>query len=288
MKFLVIGLGSMGKRRIGNLLTLGVDKKDIRGFDLSSDRRVETFNKFKIATHFTVDSALLWKPDVFIISTPPDHHVEYMKKSIELGIPCFVEASVCIEGMKLLNDINNLIHPSATMRFSKLVRKLKNAIPECKRFKYSCKSWLPDWHPHEDIKDFYVSKKETGACREMVPFELEWLVWIFGDIKHIIGNVQSSGEFGDIDDCYDIIIEFESGIFGDITVDIITKEAKGGIREMIWEDSNGFLSGIIVKCKEDMYVREMKHFIDSLNGNTYLYSLEEDIEILELLEEIEK
>jgi 3-hydroxyisobutyrate dehydrogenase-like beta-hydroxyacid dehydrogenase len=39
MKALVVGLGSMGKRRVLNLIALGV--KEIHGFDLRADRRQE-------------------------------------------------------------------------------------------------------------------------------------------------------------------------------------------------------------------------------------------------------
>ena len=44
MKFLIIGLGSMGKRRIRNLQYLGYSK--IFGFDLNEDRRQEAVNKY--------------------------------------------------------------------------------------------------------------------------------------------------------------------------------------------------------------------------------------------------
>ena len=44
MIFLVIGLGSMGKRRVRCLQTLQI--KDIIGFDLREDRRLEAKNKY--------------------------------------------------------------------------------------------------------------------------------------------------------------------------------------------------------------------------------------------------
>ena len=44
-----------------------------------------------------------------------------------------------------------------------------------------------DWHPWENVTDFYVSNQETNACREMVPFELTWIVDIFGYPEEIIG-----------------------------------------------------------------------------------------------------
>ena len=46
MRFLVIGLGSMGKRRVRNLRALGVDH--IAGYDPREDRRVEASDNYGI------------------------------------------------------------------------------------------------------------------------------------------------------------------------------------------------------------------------------------------------
>ncbi len=48
MKFLIAGLGSMGKRRIRNLLALG--ERDIVGFDIRADRRQEALDRYGIRT----------------------------------------------------------------------------------------------------------------------------------------------------------------------------------------------------------------------------------------------
>ena len=48
MKFIVVGLGSMGKRRVRNLIALG--DNDIAGFDLREDRCLEANGKYGIKT----------------------------------------------------------------------------------------------------------------------------------------------------------------------------------------------------------------------------------------------
>ena len=236
MKFLIIGLGSMGCRRIRCLKELGISTEDIYGYDINEERRHEASLKFDI---ITMPSLIIPPEFVLIISTPPDKHLEYINLAIDNNVPCFVEASVILEDI----PDNPLVHPSATMRFCNDVICLKNDLQRmnCIKFEYRCVSWLPDWHPSEDITKFYVSKKETGACREMVPFELEWLCWIFGEVKQVKGVVGSTGMFGEIDDHYHILIEFESGTIGYILIDIITKEAKGGYREISFseEDEKG-------------------------------------------------
>ena len=48
MNFLIIGLGSMGKRRVRNLQALGY--RNIIGFDMREDRRKEAKEKYGIQT----------------------------------------------------------------------------------------------------------------------------------------------------------------------------------------------------------------------------------------------
>ena len=76
MKFLVIGLGSMGKRRIRNLQKLGY--KHIAGFDLRQDRLDETYSEYDVLVYKNFNEAIKnFNPNVFIISTSPKHHMDY-------------------------------------------------------------------------------------------------------------------------------------------------------------------------------------------------------------------
>ena len=75
MNFLIVGLGSMGKRRIRCLKTLGYKINDIAGFDVREDRRKETEQKDGIKTYSDIENALeAEKPSAFVISVPPDFH----------------------------------------------------------------------------------------------------------------------------------------------------------------------------------------------------------------------
>ena len=67
---IVIGLGSMGKRRIRCLLAL--DIKKIIGVDVREDRRLEVEEKYGIMVCKSYDEYLLDnKPSIAIISLPP-------------------------------------------------------------------------------------------------------------------------------------------------------------------------------------------------------------------------
>ena len=127
MKFLIIGLGSMGKRRIRNLQHLNAD--EIIGFDLREDRRKEAEEKYNIKIINILSGEIINGIDVIIVSTPPDKHNEYIKLAIENKKSAFVEASVILKGLEELNNVakekNVLIAPSCTMKFHPAIKEIK-------------------------------------------------------------------------------------------------------------------------------------------------------------------
>src|SRR4051812_7542837 len=88
MNFLVVGLGSMGKRRIRCLKALG--HSAIFGFDRRADRREEVASAYGISTFDDFEKAMdASRPHALIISVPPDVHHVYMKIAAERGIHFF-------------------------------------------------------------------------------------------------------------------------------------------------------------------------------------------------------
>ena len=231
MKFLIIGLGSMGKRRIRNLQYLG--EHDIIGYDINEERRKECEKKYEIKIYDDIHRAMAEDPDALIISTPPDYHIDYELLAAKNNRHFFCEADISTEGMMELINIcknkNIISAPSATLRFNESILKIKdivinNKIGNVVAFTYHMGQYLPDWHPWENISNFYVGKRETSATREMVPFELQWLTWIFGDIERLSclkGKVSSLTV--DIDDVYQLILQFKNKILGHLLIDVVSR-----------------------------------------------------------------
>src|SRR5688572_6150021 len=97
VKFLVVGLGSMGKRRIRCLKALNVEA--VSGFDPRQDRCDEAADKYGVKAFTSFNEALSADPDAFVISTPPDLHMRYATIAVERGKHFFCEASVTDDGM---------------------------------------------------------------------------------------------------------------------------------------------------------------------------------------------
>jgi predicted dehydrogenase len=233
VKFLVIGLGSMGKRRVRNLIALDCD--NIAGFDIRPDRRKYSNSEYNIVTFKSLESAInKFNPDVFIISTPPEFHMEYANFAFDRKIHCFIEGSVVdadkiLELSQKIKETDTVIVPSCTMRFYPGPMKIKELVEQGVvgkplNFNYQTGQYLPDWHPWEDIEDFYVSNPETGGCREIVPFELTWLNDIFGYPKPLACVKRKLTDMNaDIDDIYHCLLSYPAGVIGNLTVEVISR-----------------------------------------------------------------
>ena len=169
MNILVVGLGSMGKRRIRCLKRLGFE--NVIAYDLRKDRREEAKEKYGVRVIGNLDKGVFDKIDALIVSTPPDKHNQYIRLAIENRKAAFVEASVILEGLAELNSLAKkqhvLIAPSCTVRFHPAIKDIRNIVAsrqygKVTNFSYHSGQYLPDWHPWENIRDFYASKKETG------------------------------------------------------------------------------------------------------------------------------
>ncbi len=164
MRFLIVGLGSMGKRRVRNLKSLKAG--DIIGFDPREDRREEARSKYAIDVYPDFESAMAKNPDALIISTSPDLHMPYAHLAVDAGKSFFTEASVTDEGVediiRKLPAKNIVGVPSCTMRFYPGPKKIKEwvdagRIGRVLSFTYHSGQYLPDWHPWEDYRKFPLS-----------------------------------------------------------------------------------------------------------------------------------
>ena len=327
MKYLVIGLGSMGKRRVRNLQALGV--VNIAGFDVRADRRQEAQDKYGIQVFESLDLAMkVYEPQVFIISTSPDLHMQYAFFAFEKGISCFIEASV-VEAEKIgllskkIEDKKIVMAPSCTMRYFSGPKKIKelirsNAIGKILNVNYQTGQYLPDWHPWEKIEEFYVSKRETGGAREIVPFELTWLNDLFGAPKALACVKARLTEINaDIDDIYHCLIRYDGNVLANITVEVVSRPKAtrdmrilGSEGQIIYSaDSNsvryintsmgdwlGFdLGAGKVEDQyinpEEPYIAEMRDFISAVvekDQALFPNALRDDYKILQTLEALEK
>ncbi|WP_182129676.1 Gfo/Idh/MocA family oxidoreductase [Nitrosopumilus sp. b3] len=322
MQILVVGLGSMGKRRIRSLMKLGF--KNIIGFDPRSDRRSESEKLYKISTVSTIKEAIQKKLYCMIISTPPDSHYKYASIAIKNNIHFFTEVNLSSYDVKKiivqLNKKSIIGLPSNTLLHHPLIKKLKillkqNQIGNTLTVYHHFGHYLPNWHPWEDYREFYASKKKTGAAREIIPFELVWLTYLFSKIKSVYGSIHKVSNLKtNINDLYQIIIEFSNGIQCIMVIDVISDPAFSqtkiiGQKGVILCDHNEgtikigksskwktiqIKSGEVAKGykgntpSESLYVDEMNQFMVAIKQKKQpRYTFNDELKILKILDAIE-
>ncbi|MFT3886294.1 MAG: Gfo/Idh/MocA family oxidoreductase [Flavobacteriales bacterium] len=323
---LVVGLGSMGKRRLRNLTALGIT--ELNGLDPRPDRRDEVSALFGIAVHADLQAAVgTARPVALVISVPPHLHHLYMLEAIAMGIPFFIEASVIEGGLAEINAMARaggvFAAPSATMLFHPAVRIVRDVLASgdlghVSSVQHHVGNYLPDWHPYEAVSDFYVSRKDTGGAREIVPFELTWLTHLFGFPERVCGVHRKTIDIPgapDIDDTYNAILD--NGVFAiNLLVDVVARHpmrrlfvncSEGSI---LWDWDDGHVrlfraatgkweevpytmspasAGYNKNISDDMYIEEMRAFLQGIaRPGSYVNDLDNDIRVLGLLHTIER
>jgi predicted dehydrogenase len=326
MKAIVIGLGSMGKRRIRCLQTLGV--KDIVGVDLRSDRREEAAQRYGIRTESEISK--VWQtflPDMAIISVPPKAHVSVMNACIDHSVPFFVEASVVDDGLSgVIERIKRkslVAAPSTTLYFhpaiaeiSRLVRS--NILGKISNVMLHSGQYLPDWHTYEPVSDYYVSDPATGGAREIVPFEMTWFTELFGFPRRVACQYRKTIEIvgaEDIDDTYNGLLDYGT-FLATVTVDVVSRRAtrrltiNGEKGQLIWSWDDAAIKvfdgasaqwsefgyqmeaaepGYNKNIGENMYIDEIRAFLDAVAGKaSFPNTLEQDHRVLKLLYALER
>lgn len=312
----------MGKRRIRCLKHLGYAQ--ITGFDTREDRRSEAQRLYSVHTVNDLSQVELSGFDAFVVSTPPDLHAKYAKIAIDYGKPAFVEASVILQDTLELQGHNKrgvFLAPSCTLLFHQAVKEISGLIRSRTlgspvNYSFHSGQYLPDWHPWENIKDFYVSKRATGGAREIVPFELTWICHLFGVPQEVKGVFRKTSDLGvDIEDTYSFVAVHKGGVIGNVMVDVVSRfgtrsllinfergqirwnweddfvsifESKEGGWKRVGLDAKISAEGYNQNISERMYIEEISNFIEGIRTpERYLNSLDRDIAILKVLDKIE-
>jgi predicted dehydrogenase len=317
----VIGLGSMGKRRVRNLRALGVER--ILGTDLRDDRRREAVERYGIEAVPSVERGLAQHPDLVIISTPPHRHLEFAYAAIQAGLPFFMEANCFSEGMAGLIDAlrgkSLVAAPSRTLWFNEGVRRVKELLDAGSlgtpaEFMHHCGHALPQWHPWEDYRSFYGGQPEAkGAGWDMVAFESHLFTHWFGDVKSVSALYGKRTTFNTpVDDTFQIILEFRAGTLGSAMIDVISPYAfrttrivseKGVIAfDDIKKTVDLFTAGSIdwthyrhepghvepgYVASEEMYIQEIEAFLKAVLGLApYVATFEDELKLMRIVDAV--
>ncbi|MFB3924423.1 MAG: Gfo/Idh/MocA family protein [Syntrophales bacterium] len=295
-RFLVIGCGSIGKRHIGNLLSLNAG--EVTAFDIRPERRVETADKFGISVLDRLDDALLRGPDAVIVAVPTSLHIPLAMKAAEHGCHLFIEKplSNSLEGMDIflgrvsekkiatLVGCNLRFHPGLKM-IKGLLEKEQIGKPVAARVEFG--QYLPDWRPHEDYRGSYSARLDLGGGIILDAIhEIDYIRWMLGHVSRVacLAGRLSSLET-QTEDTAAVLLQFDCGAIGEVHLDYVQRAYsrschiigdRGTIR---WDYSSGEVRWYCADSRRwnlfqnppgwnpnQMYLDEMRHFLKCLDG----------------------
>lgn len=323
MKIVVIGLGSMGKRRIRILKELG-GNISIIGVESNKERAQKVSELFDIPIYDSIEDAKKSeKIDHAFVCTSPLSHNSIIHESLMNGWNVFTELNLVDDGykenMELAKKNNCVLFLSSTFLYREEIKHIRKKLENRGNinYVYHIGQYLPDWHPWEDYKNFFVGDKRTNGCREIMAIELPWLISIFGNI---INYRVMADNMSDLDlpyrDNYFIECQHEKGNKGMLIVDVVCPKAVRNLEiygERMYIHWDGTPTGLMYyDCEkhkdisvklydeieqiegyssfvvENAYRSEIQEFFKVVNREKkQLYGFEEDIEILHLIDKME-
>lgn len=324
MDLLIIGLGSMGKRRAR--LLRGMDASHhLCGVDLSEERRADA-GRAGITAYASIAEALAAEHfDAALVCTAPATHAAIISELLDHRLPVFTELNLVADRYdELLAKAKEAGVPlflSSTMLYrgeTQYIKRQVQAFSKPVNYLYHIGQYLPDWHPWENYRNFFVGDARTGGVREIFGIDLPWLVDTFGPVTHVYAEKDkvSQLEIGYPDTCY-VTLRHESGAHGMLAVDVVSPkavryfEAFGEGLHLFWEGNPKALYRYDTVLKEKLAIDTYEHFehdarySDNIVENAYVdelanffgvlkgtqqprWSFEKDRDVLALIDKIEE
>lgn len=231
MNVLVIGLGSMGKRR----MRLLKERKEIMlfGVDSNKDRCKDVTETFGAKCYDSISEAVRSERlSCAFVCTSPLSHSNIITECLSNGLHVFTEINLVADGyernIQLAAEKNLVLFLSSTFLYRKETQTIIERVNgRCDKINYiyHVGQYLPDWHPWENYKDYFIGDARTNGCREIMAIDMPWLVTAFGKIKRVHAlKSKNTGLKINYNDNYFVTIEHETGAKGFFAVDVVTRK----------------------------------------------------------------
>ena len=266
----VIGLGSMGRRRIR--LLLENEGVTVVGIDTNPDRQAAAQAQFGIKTFGSIPAAAaVVRGDCAFVCTSPLSHAAIIHTCLSNDLHVFTEINLVADGyeenMALAEERGRVLFLSSTSIYKAEQRHIIRRVEESRtplNYIYHVGQYLPDWHPWESYRDFFVGDSRTNGCREIFAIELPWIVTAFGPVEDVsVLKSKNSGLDIQYDDNYLVQFRHRSGAKGVFAVDVVTRKAVrrlevyGEDLYLNWDGNAGLLTEYdIAAGKENQVILE--------------------------------
>jgi predicted dehydrogenase len=306
VKILIVGLGAIGQRHARNLREILGSEAELLVYrekhqtPFLSDRLTVAGNEdpetaLGLDSCATLEEALKRKPAAVIVANPTSLHLRTALQAAEAGCDLFLEKPVSdsLAGTEILTrcvrEKNLVTMVGYQWRFHPLLQRTRALMEEghlgplvSVRAVYG--EYLPDWHPYEDYRRSYASRRELGGGVLLTQIhDFDYLGWLVGWPERLccFGGKLSDLEI-DVEDTASTLMWCRSGersIPVHLHQDLIRKP---GERSFEIVGLNGKLTGNMTtgqllrfdreggvveeshapKARNEIFLGEMSHFVE--------------------------
>lgn len=229
-RFLIAGLGSIGRRHLRNLVAANetdlvllrshqstMPDEELSGYPVESDLRLA------LERH---------RPDAVIVSNPTALHLDVAIPAAEAGCSILLEKPIshslervdllqaAVERTKarVLMGFQLRFHP-CLVRARQLIREDRLGRILSARVQFS--EYLPAWHPWEDYRRGYAARVDLGGGVLLTQCHaLDYLPWLVGEVRTVSGAVAKVSDLDvDVEDTVEITARFANGCLGSLHID---------------------------------------------------------------------
>lgn len=255
MKFLIAGLGSIGRRHLRNLRALG--QEDIILYR-THQATLPDAELGDLPTFTELSLALAEKPDGVIVSNPTALHLEVAITAARAGAALLIEKPVS-DRLAGLGDLQSTLAQSGKpamvgfhFRFHPVLNQIKALLetgqlgkPLSARAHWG--EYLPGWHPWEDYRCSYAARADLGGgVVNTLSHPLDYLRWLLGEVEGVSAwTGKLSALELDVEDHADILLRFAAGEVASVHLDYYQRPpshtleitCKGG--RICWDNATG-------------------------------------------------
>lgn len=289
-KILFVGMGSIGRRHLQNIKKI-IPKVKVGALRNNETHLNQEFSELIDFEYYNLEEAKKFNPEIVFVTNPTFLHIETALEFVNKVSGIFIEKPVSddVEKVHKLMDENQntIIHVACPLRFHPALQFIKNNINSFSKISnihIVSGSYLPYWRPEQDYRELYCSKKDMGGgvSLDMI-HEIDYIRWIFGDIKEgYFGSSKISELDLETEDVSYGIWKLKNGVLCEIHLDYFSKVPERYLKIVTKENvifSNLIKSSIKIEDnnktekldfefdRNDMYIDELKYFLNCVNTN---------------------
>jgi len=191
MHFVIVGLGSIGRRHAANLASAHPDAR------FTFVRHSGTEDEFTASLGARVvrdlKDVIDDDADLAIIATPSANHIDALPALIDRGWRLLVEKPIVtsladcdVIAARLVSAPRAVRVAGFNLRYLPALRSMREhvgGLGRTVRASFICGQWLPDWRPGTDYRESYSADAGRGGGVELdLSHEFDVARWFFGDL----------------------------------------------------------------------------------------------------------